>query len=163
MREHLTTTAIAALPSGRLGWRAVSLRARVRQERLEDALAAGADPWSSAELVRCASRLTSPEARHRFAAALDGLITLVEYHGCAIPIVPVRRNAVLAERRTLDEIRVRLHDPAPITVVGLARIAQLLRPSSSPLFDPERNEADATLRAVLARCHQAVFASCAAA
>lgn len=156
MGESLSTTALPLFPRGRFRRRALALRARVHHHELEDALAAGADPWARSELMVCAAKLSAFSTRRRFAAAIDGLITLAEHRPCVSPMVPIRRDVVLAERHALTDVPERLRVAEPVRVAGVARVAQLLRASSSPLFCGDGEPADGALRALISQCWQAV-------
>ncbi len=126
---------VASLPRHRVAWRAARVRARLRRRKLDEALARGAAPWTSGELVARATALTSPTTRHRLAGSIDALIVLAEHGHVNSPSVPIPRRAVLAERDALAALATRLRDPAPVGVAGLARLAGLLCHGSSPLYD----------------------------
>jgi hypothetical protein len=142
--------AVASLPRRRVAWRAARIRARLRRRKLDEALAGGVDPWTSSELVARATQVTSPTTRHRLAGSVDALIVLAEHGGLNSPSVPIPRRAVLAKRDALAALAMRLRDPAPVGVAGLARLAGLLWDGSSPLYDSAAS--DEAIRDAIAGC-----------
>jgi hypothetical protein len=143
---------VASLPRGRVAWRAAGVRARLRRRKLDEALAGGAEPWTSSELVARARELTSPTTRHRLAGSIDALIVLAEHGRLNSPSVPIPRRAVLAKRDALAALATRLRDPAPVGVAGLARLAGLLCHGSIPLYDSAAS--DEAIRDAIAACLQ---------
>jgi hypothetical protein len=85
---------VAQVPRRALTRRAVGLWAHVRRRRLDAALAAGADPWSAADLMVRASRLSSLSERREIAAALEALLALAEQDRAVSPRLRGRRRRV---------------------------------------------------------------------
>jgi hypothetical protein len=162
MNDHSTAlrtaTAVASFPRRPFTWRAVAIRARLRRAALEGALAQGRDPWASPELMLCAARLTSTTTRRKLADAIDAAIFLAEDARPVPPSVGLRRTALLAERDSLSEMADRLRAPAPVSVIGVARVAQLLWRSESPLFGEEGAEGDdVAIRATIDACWETLI------
>ena len=145
---------VARFPRRAVTRRVVGLSAHVRRRRLDAALAAGADPWSAADLMLRASRLTSFSERREIAAALEALVALAEQDRAVSPYLRIRCPVVLEQRDTLLEIAARLREPAPVSVAVVATLAWLARDESSPVYiggTPPAGVADTA-----ARCESAV-------
>jgi hypothetical protein len=125
----------APLPRRAVARRAAGLRAWLRQDQLDEALADGADPWTSGELMMRAAELTSPTTRHKLAGSIDALVALAEQGPPVSRLVSIRRSAVLAERDTLAALATRLRAPAPVSVTCVALLARLLWQGAGPLYD----------------------------
>ena len=125
---------VARVPRRALTRRVVGLWAHVRRRRLDAALAAGADPWSAADLMLRASRLGSFAERREIAAALEELLAHAEQDRAVSPRLRIRRGVVLEQRDTLLELAARLRDPAPVSVAVVATLAWLARDESSPVY-----------------------------
>jgi hypothetical protein len=126
---------VAHLPRTIVAWQLVRARVRLRRGRLDAALAAGEDPWGSADLLVRAGQLLATGRRRMIANALDALITLAElgehpstYH------LQVRCREVLAQREVVRSLAERLRDPAPVDVTVVARLAWLVWNGDSPAF-----------------------------
>jgi hypothetical protein len=145
---------IARLPQNWTGWRRAGIRARVRRFRLDTALAHGANPWSTPELLVRASRLSSLSERRTLAAGLIELVSIAEHQRRSSPYVAVRRDVVLEEREALLALAERLGQPAPVDVAVVAQIAVLLSDPSSPVF--QGGTRPQGLAAVTARCLQSL-------
>jgi hypothetical protein len=151
--------AVAQLPRHASTRQAVRLRARLRRRRLDDALAGGADPWSSPDLMLRASQLSSPAVRRETAATLEQLVGLAERNRPVMPrsqprafapCLRIRCGVVLEHRDTLLALAARLREPAPVSVAVVATLAWLVRDESSPAYaggNPPAGLAD-----VVARC-----------
>jgi hypothetical protein len=126
---------IAHLPRMGIAWQLVRARVRLRRGRLDVALGAGADPWSSADLLVRAAQLGSTGQRRKIADALDALIALAEFgeHPSAYHR-PVRCRPVLAHREVVHSLAERLRDPAPVDVTVVACVAWLVWNGNSPAF-----------------------------
>ena len=112
----------------------VRIRTRVRRNILDWQLAHGADPGENAELALRAGQLRSRAERSRLANALE------EALGDARRAEPVtirdrgsQRAKVRAAADDLLALVLRLRDPEPVEVRGMAAVAQLLGDSESPL------------------------------
>jgi hypothetical protein len=147
-------TTVARLPQNWAGRRRAGIRARLRRLQLDDALARGADPWSTAELMVRASRLSSLSERRTLAAGLLELVSIAERQRRSSPYVSVRHHVVLEQRDSFLALAERLGQPAPVDVAVVAQIALLLSDPSSPVYQggqhPQR------LAAVTARCLQSL-------
>ena len=132
----------------------VRLRAALRGRRLDAALAAGADPWSAADLMLRASRLSSLTGRRELATALEELVTHAEQNRAVSPFVRIRCGAVLEQRDILLELAARLREPAPISVAVVATLAWLALDESSPVY--VGGSPPAGLAETAARCDSAV-------
>jgi hypothetical protein len=112
----------------------VKLRAALRRRRLDAALAAGADPWSAADLMLRASRLTSLTGRREIASALEELVALAAQNRAVSPYIRIRCGAVLEQRDILLELAAELRQPGPVSVTVVATLAWLALEESSPVY-----------------------------
>ena len=126
--------AVARFPRRAPTRHVVRLRAALRRERLDASLAAGADPWSAADLMLRASRLSSLRGRQEIAAALEELVTFAEQNRAVSPYVRIRSAVVLEQRETLLELAAQLREPAPVSVAVVATLAWLALDDSSPAY-----------------------------
>jgi hypothetical protein len=152
--------AVARFPRRRLTRQAVRLRARLRRRRLDAALAAGADPWSAADLMLRASRLSSRPVRQETAAALEALVLFAEHNRRVLPssqkrvfapCLQIRCEVVREQRETLLALAARLREPEPVSVAVAATLAWLAQDASSPVFvggTPPTGMAETTARCV---------------
>ncbi|MGH2761861.1 MAG: hypothetical protein ACRDL4_06245 [Thermoleophilaceae bacterium] len=139
------------VPSRHLDWRpsvAVRIRTRLRRGRLEEELARGADPATSAELSLRAAQLRSRSGRSRLANAL------AESLGDARRGTPVtiksrerQRTQVRAAAGEVLALVSRLRDDQPVTARGMAMTARLLSDRSSPLKHGEGHDLPHEIRA----------------
>jgi hypothetical protein len=145
---------ISAHPSGAVGRRLVRMRACLRRARLDAALAQGADPWSSGELMARAARLGSLPEREGVASGLVALVALAEHQRPASQYLKIRHRVVLEQRESLLALAERLRQPAPVEVAVVAQLVVLLTDPSSPVFaggnHPDR------LAEATSRCLQSV-------
>jgi len=141
---------IGALPRSALGWRLAGLRARVRRRGLDAALARGADPWSTGELVVRAAQLSSPAERRKVSAGLISLLELAAFHRRRSTYLMVRHELVLEHEEPLRALAERLAQPEPVDVAVVAQLELLLTDPTSPVYtgggDPHR------LAEVTSRC-----------
>jgi hypothetical protein len=140
---------VSRLPRSWAGRRRAGIRARLRRFQLDDALAQGADPWSTAELMVRASRLSSLSERRKLAEGLLELVSLAEHRRRPSPYAPVRHRVVLEERESLLVLAERLGQPAPVDVAVVAQLALLLSHPASPAYqggDPPQALAEVTIR-----------------
>jgi hypothetical protein len=116
----------------------ISLRMRTRwgRDRLDDELAAGADPASSPELMLRAAQLQSRAIRSRLANAI--VETLGRAHEPNLGRFTVAGRQHHAEIReyahNLRALVARLRDDQPINVQGAAMTARLVNDGKSPLY-----------------------------
>ena len=141
---------IGTLPRSVLGWRLARLGALVRRRRLDAALARGADPWSTGELVVRAAQLSSPAERPKVAAGLVSLLELAAFHRRRSSYLMVRHELVLEHEEPLRALAERLGQLEPVDVAVVAQLELLLTDPASPVYsgggDPHR------LAEVTSRC-----------
>jgi len=141
---------IGTLPRSVLGWRLARLRALVRRRRLDAALARGADPWSTGELVVRAAQLSSPAERRKVAAGLISLLELAAFRRHRSSRLMVRHELVLEHEEPLRALAERLGQLEPVDVAVVAQLELLLTDPASPVYsgggDPHR------LAEVTSRC-----------
>ena len=117
----------------RTRWSAV--RARMLAGRLDIELANGADPWSSADLMRRAARLCSLGERGKLAAALAGLVEVARAPRPTFSArVPIRHGLVLENADELLLLAGRIEQLEPVDVASLANLALLVRDGKSPVY-----------------------------
>ena len=154
---------VARFPRWVLTRHAARLRARTRRRRLDAALAVGADPWSAADLMLRASRLSSWRGRQEIAAELEALVLFAEHNRAVMrgsqprplsPCLRIRCGVVLEQRDRLLELAARLREPAPMSVAVVATLAWLARDESSPVYVSGNPPADVAVTA--ARCGRAL-------
>ncbi|HET8673669.1 MAG TPA: hypothetical protein VFL87_08540 [Thermoleophilaceae bacterium] len=113
------------------------LRARVwlRRARLDDSLARGIDPVSSAELELRALQLCSAKHRGRLARSLVRVLSDARRPAPLIrPQVPVRRREIRECEDDLTALIRRLSDGEPVDPCGVALTQQLLTDGAGPLY-----------------------------
>ena len=134
---------VARFPRWVLTRHAARLRARMRRRRLDAALAVGADPWSAADLMLRASRLSSLPGRQEIAAELEALVLFAEHNRAVMPCsqprplspcLRIRCGVVLDQRDRLLELAARLREPPPMAVAVVATLAWLARDEASPVY-----------------------------
>ena len=145
---------VANFPRRRPARQAVKLRATLRRQRLDAALAAGADPWSAAELMLRATQLSSLAGRRDVAAALEKLVILAGQNRRASPCLHLRCGLVLEQREALLELASELRRPEPVSVAVVATLAWLALNASSPAY--VGGTPPAGLAETAARCQSAV-------
>lgn len=138
MKVSVAGTGVAPPPRGPLAMVRHALRVRGHRRELDEALAAGADPWSDSALMTRASQLLTPEHRGRLAASIEGLVDLAERGMPASPYLRLRRRAVRAHRHQLLALAARLRDAAPVEVAIVARLGILTWDHNSPVFEGGR-------------------------
>jgi hypothetical protein len=138
------------LPRGAVARTVAKVRAHLRREQLDRALAAGVEPWMSGPLMTRAAKLTSPSTRHKLAGSIDALLVLAGHGGRPIAEVSIAHREVLDQREAFCALAARLRDPAPAGVAGLALLAELLWQGSSPVYD--RHSEPGAVAAALGRC-----------
>jgi hypothetical protein len=109
------------------------LLARLRAGTLDQALAAGADPASSAQLRIRAQTLTDPPRRTDLAEGIDLLLLAARGAAGPHPLL-ARRAAIEANRPLLRSISRALRDDGPAPVRGVAMISTLLSDGTGPLY-----------------------------
>jgi hypothetical protein len=126
--------AVARFPRHAATHVVLRVRTALRRRRLDAALAAGADPWSAADLMIRASQLSSLSARQEIAAALDELVKRAWENRVASPYLRIRCDVVLEQHDMLLELAAQLREPAPVSVEIVATLAWLAQDESSPVF-----------------------------
>ena len=135
-------TSPAALPSlpGR-SWRTrprlrVRLRSHWRATELDEALAAGADPLASEEILWRAQQLTEPHRRLELAETIQRILAEVAHGGPQMLPGPklIRRDVIRANRSLLLVLAERLRGDGPLALRGLALVELLVRYGDSPLY-----------------------------
>jgi hypothetical protein len=122
------------------------LAARLRVQKLDLQLAAGAEPDASPSLALRAQALLGHSLRVRLALQLRRVLREAERPQRISPAaVPVSRPAVLEAAEDLELLAERLLDPSPVAVKGIARTRLLLTDGASPLY--WRTRRDALVRA----------------
>jgi hypothetical protein len=139
-------------PSGSIRRRpslAVRVRTRWRRDRLDEELARGAVPATSAELSLRAAQLRSPAGRSRLANSL--VETLGDARGPnlgAFTTKAGRQHAAIRESADdLMAVVLRLRDDQPISVRGAAMTARLLSDGASPLHRDSGQDLQQAIRA----------------
>ena len=114
----------------------VRMRTRRRRDRLDDALASGADPASSPELSLRAAQLQSQAVRTQLANAIVGVLGKAhEPHLGRFTATGTRQHAVVREYAdNLRALVARLRDEQPIDLQGVAMTARLVNDRTSPLY-----------------------------
>jgi hypothetical protein len=115
----------------------VRAMARLRAPWLDAALAAGADPSSSAMLERRAAHLLSRDHRARVVGSLrlsrataDAPIAMGD------PRIPVEAEEVRLAMGQMVELEDLLISPAPVYCQGVAMASQIVSEGTGPLYAP---------------------------
>ena len=111
------------------------MTARLRAARFDRALAVGVPAPAGSALAAHAARLTSVAERQTVARALrravrDAKDTRATQSGR----VPMHRANIASAEALIDEVRLRLHAPHPVSARGMARLRQLLSDGTGPLY-----------------------------
>jgi len=127
------------------------MTARLRAARFDRALAVGVPAPAGSALAAHAARLTSVAERQAVARALrravrDAKDTRATQSGR----VPMHRANIASAEALIDEVRLRLHAPHPVSARGMARLRQLLSDGTGPLYRYGSGDLAGRLRAVLA-------------
>jgi len=115
----------------------LALRVRVwlRRARLDESLARGVDPVSSAELELRALQLCSAKYRRRLARSLVRMLCdACRPSPFLRPQVPVRRREIHACEDDMAALIRRLADGEPVDPCGIALTQQLLTDGAGPLY-----------------------------
>jgi hypothetical protein len=114
----------------------VRLRSHLHAPKLDQALAAGADPLGSEQLLWRAQQLTAPHRRLEYAETIRRILAEVE-HGPTQKLPGPRlvgREAVRPNRALLLVLAERLRGDGVFGLRGLALIELLIRYADSPLY-----------------------------
>jgi hypothetical protein len=134
------------------------LLVQLRAAALDTALAAGADPDSSAALSLRAHQLIGCNVRRRLAREIRTLLIRAErpLHPMR-STVPICRHKVIEARQALHELAHLKVSPGPVDARGVARLRRLLRDGEGPIFRRPRDEdlepeLEAIIEALVVRC-----------
>ena len=116
----------------------VKLRARLAGRSLDRALAADADPTSSAALARRAVWLTDARNRHAVARSIRRLLEVSPARRGPSSAVPPHSGELTAARLPLARMAALLDTDVPVYSRGMARAQLLLTEGDSPLYAPQR-------------------------
>ena len=115
--------------------------ARVRAFWLDEALARGAAPESSAALELRAATLIAATTRRRLARQIVQLLRRADPdYRRSIHIVAIRRRLVRDVEAEFVLLALRLLDERPVDVRGVARTRALLCHGRSPLYDAHHDD-----------------------
>ena len=108
----------------------------MRVDTLDDRLAQGTSPESSAQLALRAQALVRPCRRHSVARRLQQLVEQADdpAAGARSVIVPVLYQRVARSREEFQALIDRLIEPGPVSARGIAMIQNLLKDGTGPLF-----------------------------
>jgi hypothetical protein len=112
-----------------------AMNAQLHAGRLDQELAEGADPGTSAILRQRARQLTSRRERERLASTLQTRLDEARAPNVSFSsAIPTQKREILRATQQLLELIDRLRQPQPIEVRGAARIRRLLIDGASPLY-----------------------------
>ena len=127
------------------------LTARLRAARFDRALAVGVPAPAGSALAAHAARLSSGAERHAVARALRRAVRdAKDTRATQSARVPMHRANIASAEALIDEVRLRLHMPHPVSARGMARLRQLLSDGTGPLYRYGRGDLAGRLGAVLA-------------
>ena len=114
----------------------VRLRSHLQAPELDQALAVGADPLGSEQLLWRAQQLTDPHRRLEYAEAIQRIVAEVDHGGPQMLPGPqlVRRDVIKANRALLRVLAERMRADQPLALCGLARVELLIGDGASPLY-----------------------------
>jgi hypothetical protein len=123
------------------------------RRRLDEALAAGADPQADPLIACRAEHLVSAAARHRLADGLRGAVERAALPRFPSAAAPLASTSVRVNSGLLLALAGRLDSDDPIDPRGAAKARQLLTDGASPLYEPAsplrlENEVESTLIAL---------------
>jgi hypothetical protein len=124
-------------PAARRPPLALRLRVRLQADALTRRLAAGADPLATPELALRARQLTEPRQLRCAVTRLERVLreAAVPSRGLTAQ-APVQRDAILAARPFLLNLRERLRATQQPRPAGVARTVLLLLDGCGPLYAP---------------------------
>ena len=127
------------------------MTARLPAARFDRALAVGVPAPAGSALAAHAARLTSVAERQTVARALRRAVRdAKDTRATQTGRVPMHRANIASAEALIDEVRLRLHMPHPVSARGMARLRQLLSDGTGP----STGTAVATSRVVCARYSQ---------
>jgi hypothetical protein len=114
----------------------VRLRSHLHAPELDHALAAGADPLASEQLLWRAQQLTDPHRRLEYAETIQRIVAEVDHGGPQMLPGPqlVRRDVIKANRALLLVLAERMRAEQPLALCGLAMVELLVGDGDSPLY-----------------------------
>src|SRR5438552_4482543 len=121
------------------------LRVLLTRSQLDALLAAGADPASDLALRLRAAQLVSTRTRAEVARDLERALHGASRGQSLSAAIPLNEHALAAARPAIEHLVTALRSSAAARPAGVARAAQLLTESASPLYAP--SELDALHRA----------------
>ena len=127
------------------------MTARLRAARFDRALAVGVPAPAGSALAAHAARLTSVAERHTVARALRRAVRdAKDTRSTQSGRVPMHRANIASAEALIDEVRLRLHMPDPVSARGMARLRQLLTDGTGALYRYGSGDLAGRLGAVLA-------------
>ena len=127
------------------------LTARLRAARFDRALAVGVPAPAGSALAVHAARLSSVAQRQAVAQALRRAVRdATDTRATRSGRVPMHRANIASAEALIDQVRLRLHVPHPVSARGMARLRQLLSTGTSPLYRHGRGNLAGRLSAALA-------------
>jgi hypothetical protein len=124
--------------------------ARLFAARFDRQLTAGVAPMPCSSLAVHVERLTSGKERRALALMLRQVLRDAQIGRVPpSPRVPLDNQAVAAASAHIDEIRLRLRGPRPVSARGVARLRVLMSDGTGPVYRLGRGDLDAILRQVL--------------
>jgi hypothetical protein len=125
---------VARLPRSAVRRRLLRMRTGARTAELDEALAAGADPWGDPLLLARACDLVRRDRRMELADALERVVWASVGGGSPSLGVRLRRHEVYGEREGLITLAEVLRAPPPVAVPVLATLTLLVTDGASPLY-----------------------------
>jgi hypothetical protein len=118
------------------------VRVRLRSDKLDRALAGGADPGESVDLSMRARQLAGEEERERIAGTIDAILGLIDrgkpvYGGFSR--IPLDRERIRANRAGLERLAGILRGTEPVSPRGVAMARQLTTDFRGPIYTGGRN------------------------
>src|SRR6476469_4453633 len=153
---HLGDASTADTPdTARRGQARPSVRARMtarlRAARFDRALAVGVPAPAGSALAAHAARLTSVAERHTVARALRRAVRdAKDTRATQTGRVPMHRANIASAEALIDEVRLRLQAPHPVSARGMARLREWLADGTGPLYRYRSGDRAGRLGAVLA-------------
>ena len=129
---------------------AVRIAARLRRDRLDRALADGADPSASPLIAARAAQLGARSMRSWLADGLDRLALAAERPRSRARILP-SRTAIVGNRPDLLDLASILRGDGPLYARGIAMLMVILTDGASPAYTDRSGEALAR-QLQIARC-----------
>ena len=127
------------------------LTARLLAGRLDGLLAVGVPAPAGSALAAHEARLTSSAEREAIARSLRATVADARGRGLLLSSrVPLHVPNIAAAEDVIDAVTLRLHSPRPVSARGMARLRQILRDGTGPLYRYGRGDLRGRLGAALA-------------